>query len=173
MRRRGGRPAELGPFAAIGPRKQRRLRLVAREWLAGRGEGAPWCPELRFDAIGVELDREGRRFESTTWRGRSEWDASVARRLAVIAVLGAAFAAPASAQAGPRSSTTAAVALGDSFISGEAGRWQGNTVDPTLAAAAPTAPALHDRPAADLRHPAVYLGGWTPTAATAPTSRRS
>ena len=56
-----GRPAgELGPFAAIGPSKQRRLRLLAREWLAGRGEGAPWCPELRFDAIGVELDREGR-----------------------------------------------------------------------------------------------------------------
>ena len=29
-----GCPRELGPFAAIGPRKQRRLRLLAREWLA-------------------------------------------------------------------------------------------------------------------------------------------
>ena len=32
---------------------------MAREWLADRGEGAPWRPELRFDAIGVELDRTG------------------------------------------------------------------------------------------------------------------
>jgi putative endonuclease len=52
--------AELGPFAAIGPRKQRRLRLLAREWLARHGAAAPWRPELRFDAVGVELDREGR-----------------------------------------------------------------------------------------------------------------
>ena len=56
-----GRPAgELGPFAAIGPRKQRRLRLLAREWLAQRGADAPWRPELRFDAVAVELDRAGR-----------------------------------------------------------------------------------------------------------------
>ena len=39
---------------------------------------------------------------------------------------------PGSAQAGHQSKPTAAVALGDSFISGEAGRWQGNSVDPTL-----------------------------------------
>ena len=39
---------------------------------------------------------------------------------------------PGSAQAGHPSKPTAAVALGDSFISGEAGRWQGNSVDPTL-----------------------------------------
>jgi putative endonuclease len=51
---------ELGPFAAIGPRKQRRLRLLAREWLAQRGEEAPWRAELRFDAIGIELDARGR-----------------------------------------------------------------------------------------------------------------
>jgi putative endonuclease len=52
--------SELGPFAAIGPRKQRRLRLLAREWLAQRGDDAPWRPELRFDAVGVELDERGR-----------------------------------------------------------------------------------------------------------------
>jgi putative endonuclease len=51
---------ELGPFAAIGPRKRRRLRLLAREWLAARGADAPWRPELRFDAVGIELDRHGR-----------------------------------------------------------------------------------------------------------------
>ena len=52
--------SELGPLAAIGPRKQRRLRLVAREWLAARGAEAPWRPELRFDAVAVELDPSGR-----------------------------------------------------------------------------------------------------------------
>jgi len=52
--------SELGPFAAIGPRKQRKLRLLAREWLAQRGAGAPWRPELRFDAVGIELDAQGR-----------------------------------------------------------------------------------------------------------------
>ena len=51
---------ELGPLAAIGPRKQRRLRLLAREWLAERGTEAPWRPELRFDAVAVELDPSGR-----------------------------------------------------------------------------------------------------------------
>ncbi len=56
----GGRDAELGPLVAIGPRKQRRLRLLAREWLAQRGADAPWRPELRFDAVAVELDRAGR-----------------------------------------------------------------------------------------------------------------
>jgi putative endonuclease len=51
---------ELGPFGAIGPRKRRRLRLLAREWLAARGDDGPWRAELRFDAVGVELDRQGR-----------------------------------------------------------------------------------------------------------------
>ncbi|MEA2453904.1 MAG: putative endonuclease [Thermoleophilaceae bacterium] len=51
---------ELGPFAAIGPRKQRKLRLLARQWLAQRGDDVPRLPELRFDAIGVELDARGR-----------------------------------------------------------------------------------------------------------------
>jgi putative endonuclease len=51
---------ELGPFGAIGPRKRRRLRLLAREWLAARGDDGPWRAELRFDAVGVELDRRGR-----------------------------------------------------------------------------------------------------------------
>jgi putative endonuclease len=51
---------ELGPLAAIGPRKQRRLRLLAREWLARRGADGPWRSELRFDAVAIELDRAGR-----------------------------------------------------------------------------------------------------------------
>ena len=50
---------ELGPFTAIGERKRRQVRLMAREWLALRGPGAPWRPELRFDAIGIEFDPRG------------------------------------------------------------------------------------------------------------------
>jgi putative endonuclease len=51
---------ELGPLIAIGPRKQRRLRLLAREWLARRDADGPWRSELRFDAVAIELDRGGR-----------------------------------------------------------------------------------------------------------------
>jgi putative endonuclease len=50
----------LGPLAAIGERKRRQVRLVAREWLALRGREAPWRPELRFDAIGIEFDPRGK-----------------------------------------------------------------------------------------------------------------
>ena len=51
-------------------------------------------------------------------------------RFAVLAeiVLSALAATPA-AHAGPTSSTTAIVSMGDSFISGEAGRWQGNSLN--------------------------------------------
>jgi putative endonuclease len=55
-----GSTGEPGPFAAIGPHKRRQLRLMAREWLAQRGLEGPWPPELRFDAIGIAFDREGR-----------------------------------------------------------------------------------------------------------------
>ena len=50
-----------GPLEGIGPAKRRRLRLMAAQWLAARaGEGrGPPCPSLRFDAIGVTLDRRG------------------------------------------------------------------------------------------------------------------
>ena len=57
---RAGRPDELGPFGAIGPRKQRRLRLLAREWLAQHAAAAGGRAELRFDAVAVEVDRAGR-----------------------------------------------------------------------------------------------------------------
>jgi putative endonuclease len=53
-------PDVLGPFAAIGARKQRQVRAMAREWLSqGRLEGSR-PPEIRFDAIGVSLDAQGR-----------------------------------------------------------------------------------------------------------------
>ena len=55
----GGGPA--GPLDAIGPDKRRRLRLMAGQWLAARAEAGagPLRPELRFDAIGVTVDRRG------------------------------------------------------------------------------------------------------------------
>ena len=59
---RDGTPADdvLGPFAAIGVRKQRQVRAMAREWLAqGRLEGRRPA-ELRFDAIGISFDPAGR-----------------------------------------------------------------------------------------------------------------
>jgi putative endonuclease len=56
-----GTAGELGPFASIGARKQRRIRLMAREWLAaGRDRAGCRPPEMRFDAIGVELGPTGR-----------------------------------------------------------------------------------------------------------------
>jgi putative endonuclease len=55
-----GVPDVLGPFAAIGPRKQRQVRAMAREWLAQGGLEGPRPPELRFDAIGIGFDARGR-----------------------------------------------------------------------------------------------------------------
>jgi putative endonuclease len=64
----GGAPSEFGgPLESIGPAKRRRLRRMAREWLAGGGAerlrclGAGVAAEaFRFDAVGVVLSREGR-----------------------------------------------------------------------------------------------------------------
>jgi putative endonuclease len=56
-----GRPGPFGPFTAIGPEKQRRIRAMAREWLAAdRGTGRRRRSELRFDAVGVEVAPDGR-----------------------------------------------------------------------------------------------------------------
>jgi hypothetical protein len=50
--------------------------------------------------------------------------------IAVLAALFTVFSLPAgTTEAGPTSGTTAIVSLGDSFISGEAGRWQGNSLN--------------------------------------------
>ena len=60
VRRDAGARDVLGPFAAIGPRKQRQVRAMAREWLAQGGLGGARPPELRFDAIGISFDAAGR-----------------------------------------------------------------------------------------------------------------
>ena len=59
-----GEPGPLGPLAAIGPRKRRQVRLMAREWLAhDHAARRPRPPELRFDAIGISFDPTGRLVE--------------------------------------------------------------------------------------------------------------
>src|SRR5436305_15271108 len=59
-----GPPGPLGPFAAIGSRKRRQVRLMAREWLVRGDLGErPRPPELRFDAIGIAFDPAGRLVE--------------------------------------------------------------------------------------------------------------
>jgi len=55
----GGRRGPEGPLDAIGAGKRRRLRLLAREWLWSHGGDPPRRPALRFDAIGVTVDRRG------------------------------------------------------------------------------------------------------------------
>jgi len=54
----GSRAGPESPLDAIGPAKQRRLRLLAREWLHVRPE-RPRAPVLRFDAIGVVVSPKG------------------------------------------------------------------------------------------------------------------
>jgi hypothetical protein len=64
--------------------------------------------------------------------GRRSAVARRARRLvaALLALLGLAAAGTGVAAASPSAGPTAIVSLGDSFISGEAGRWQGNSIVP-------------------------------------------
>jgi len=60
-RRESASTAAIGPLASVGPRKRRRLRLMARQWLSNRaGDAARRPGGLRFDAIGITLARDGR-----------------------------------------------------------------------------------------------------------------
>jgi putative endonuclease len=63
--RPGGTPSEPGgALESIGPEKRRRLRRMAREWLAAASpetvRGHRGAGSLRFDAIGVILAPDGR-----------------------------------------------------------------------------------------------------------------
>ncbi len=55
----GGRSGPAGALDAIGTRKRRRLRMLAREWLSAGTGSRPWRDELRFDAIGVTVGPGG------------------------------------------------------------------------------------------------------------------
>src|SRR5689334_9513622 len=47
------------PVLAVDFRKQQRVRRLATAWMAERRD-APFYSEIRFDAVGVTLDRAGR-----------------------------------------------------------------------------------------------------------------
>jgi putative endonuclease len=49
-----------GPLDAIGPVKRRRIRRLAAEWLRTRPQDGPRAAWIRFDAIGIVVDRHGR-----------------------------------------------------------------------------------------------------------------
>lgn len=53
------RSATRTPLEAITPDKARRVRRMAAAWLA-EAPGRPSAPELRFDAIAVSFDPQGR-----------------------------------------------------------------------------------------------------------------
>jgi putative endonuclease len=55
----GSRAGPAEPLDAIGARKRRRLRLLAVEWLRARGPDRPYRASLRFDAVGVTVNRAG------------------------------------------------------------------------------------------------------------------
>lgn len=48
-----------GPLDAIGPRKRHRQRRLAAEWLRTRPPLQPSPAHIRFDAIGIVVDRSG------------------------------------------------------------------------------------------------------------------
>jgi putative endonuclease len=61
-----GKAGAMAPAAAascvlerLGPRQRRRLRGLALDWLRGQPRKLRAADELRFDAIGVVLDRRG------------------------------------------------------------------------------------------------------------------
>jgi putative endonuclease len=58
--RAGASAGPILPAHAVGPRKQARIRRLAREWLAaGRSRGLG-VSGYRFDVVGVSFDRHGR-----------------------------------------------------------------------------------------------------------------
>ena len=60
VKSRVGPAGGIGPLAAVGPAKRGQVRRMARQWLAERGDRGPRPPQMRFDAIGITLDRHGR-----------------------------------------------------------------------------------------------------------------
>jgi putative endonuclease len=57
--REGTRFGPERPILSVDARKQRRVRRLATAWMAKRRDLPPYA-EIRFDAVGVTLDRAGR-----------------------------------------------------------------------------------------------------------------
>jgi putative endonuclease len=56
----GGSAGPDGPLDAIGPVKRQRIRRLAAEWLRTRPTPSPSPAWIRFDAVGIVVDRQGR-----------------------------------------------------------------------------------------------------------------
>ncbi len=56
--REGAATGPERPAHAVGPRKQRKLRLLAREWIAA-GRGPSGVLGYRFDVVGVSFGADG------------------------------------------------------------------------------------------------------------------
>ena len=56
--RRGSRAGPAQPAHAVGPHKQAKLRLLAREWL-GAGRSPSGVAGYRFDVVGVSFGPDG------------------------------------------------------------------------------------------------------------------
>jgi len=67
--RRGAAFGPERPVLAVDWRKQRRVRRLATAWIAERRGNLPPYREIRFDAIGVTLDRDDRAVEVEHLRG--------------------------------------------------------------------------------------------------------
>jgi putative endonuclease len=55
-----GRTGPVMPLEAIGGQKRQRIRRMAAQWLAGSGPERPARADLRFDAIGIVIEPDGR-----------------------------------------------------------------------------------------------------------------
>ena len=55
----GSSAGPAGPLDAIGVRKRQRIRRLAAEWLRTRPPLSPAPAWIRFDAIGIVVDRRG------------------------------------------------------------------------------------------------------------------
>ncbi len=76
----------------------------------------------------------------------------------VLTLAGLAGAAP-TAGAAPSAAPTAAVTMGDSYISGEAGRWQGNSINPAPGHDGTDRACVPSGPACQVDKSRVYVGG--------------
>ncbi len=56
----GRRRSDLQPLAGLGGRQRARLRRLAAAWLSDEQRIRPTARTIRFDAIGVTVDHEGR-----------------------------------------------------------------------------------------------------------------
>ena len=68
-RRAGSIAGPETPALAVGARKQAKIRALAAAWLRERGYEVPRHRDLRFDVIGLRLDKRGRVTEYEHIRG--------------------------------------------------------------------------------------------------------